>query len=65
MRPLTPRGPAGGGMPGPVVNRPMPRPTDMPGPVVNRLQTRMKKGGSASSRADGCAIRGKTKGKII
>jgi hypothetical protein len=25
----------------------------------------MKKGGSASSRADGCAQRGKTKGKII
>ena len=27
--------------------------------------TGMKKGGSASSRADGCAIRGKTKGKMI
>jgi len=25
----------------------------------------MKKGGSASSRADGCAQRGKTKGRII
>ena len=24
----------------------------------------MKKGGSASSRADGCAVRGKTKGKM-
>ena len=24
----------------------------------------MKKGGTASARADGCAIRGKTKGKI-
>ena len=24
-----------------------------------------KKGGSASSRADGCAMRGKTKGKIV
>lgn len=24
----------------------------------------MKKGGSASSRADGCAVRGKTRGKI-
>ena len=25
----------------------------------------LKKGGSASSRADGCAMRGKTKGKIV
>jgi hypothetical protein len=25
----------------------------------------MKKGGSASSRADGCVVRGKTKGKIV
>jgi hypothetical protein len=26
---------------------------------------KMAKGGSASSRADGCAIKGKTKGKIV
>ena len=25
----------------------------------------MKKGGTASSRADGCAVKGKTKGKIL
>jgi len=25
----------------------------------------MKKGGSASSRADGCAVKGKTKGKML
>lgn len=25
----------------------------------------MKNGGSASSRADGCAVRGKTKGKMV
>jgi hypothetical protein len=25
----------------------------------------MKKGGTASSRADGCAVRGKTKGRIV
>jgi len=25
----------------------------------------MKKGGTASSRADGCAMRGKTKGRIV
>lgn len=25
----------------------------------------MKKGGTASSRADGCAMRGKTRGKIV
>jgi hypothetical protein len=27
--------------------------------------TGMKKGGSASSRADGCCVKGKTKGKFI
>jgi hypothetical protein len=26
---------------------------------------KMKKGGTASARADGCAIRGKTRGKIV
>jgi hypothetical protein len=26
---------------------------------------KMAKGGSASSRADGCAVRGKTKGRIV
>ena len=35
--------------------RPMPRP----------MPTRMKNGGSASSRADGCCVKGKTKGKFI
>jgi hypothetical protein len=25
----------------------------------------MKKGGTASARADGCAVRGKTKGKMV
>ncbi len=25
----------------------------------------MKKGGTASARADGCAVKGKTKGKIV
>jgi hypothetical protein len=42
-----------GPMPGPVVNRPVARPMGM------------KKGGSASSRADGIAKKGKTKGKIV
>lgn len=28
-------------------------------------QTKLAKGGSASSRADGCAQRGKTKGKMV
>jgi hypothetical protein len=27
--------------------------------------TKMKKGGTASSRADGCAVKGKTKGRMI
>ncbi len=69
--PATPGKPMTGPMPGPVVGRPptMPSgPGPMPGPVVNRPVARpmgMKKGGSASSRADGCAQRGKTKGKII
>jgi hypothetical protein len=63
-------GMGGGPMPGPVVGRPptMPSgPGPMPGPVVNRPPPTMgmKKGGSASSRADGCAQRGKTKGKIV
>jgi hypothetical protein len=36
-------------------------------PVVEGLKKAvgMKAGGTASSRADGCAIRGKTKGKIV
>lgn len=29
------------------------------------LPLKFKKGGTASSRADGCAIRGKTKGKMV
>jgi hypothetical protein len=36
----------------------------MPGPQVNRLPTKMASGGKASSRADGIAQRGKTKGKM-
>jgi hypothetical protein len=27
--------------------------------------TKMKKGGTASSRADGCCVKGKTKGRMI
>jgi len=70
-----PRGPVTPGkpMPGPAVNVLPSKPTmpsgpgPMPGPVVNRPPPTMgmKKGGSASSRADGCAQRGKTKGKIV
>lgn len=34
---------------------------------INRAinPTKMAKGGSASARADGCAVRGKTKGRIV
>jgi len=27
--------------------------------------TKMKKGGTASSRADGCCVKGKTKGRMV
>jgi hypothetical protein len=39
----------------------MPVPQDIDGKSVKR----MAKGGSASSRADGCAVKGKTKGTMI
>jgi hypothetical protein len=39
----------------------MPVPQDIDGRSVKK----MAKGGSASSRADGCATKGKTKGKMI
>jgi hypothetical protein len=40
----------------------MPVPQDIDGKSATR---KMAKGGSASSRADGCATKGKTKGTII
>ena len=72
--------PAYGGGRGPMPGKPMPsmgggftpRPTSMPMtnvmPVKPGMGMMMKKGGkvkSASSRADGCVVRGKTKGKIV
>ena len=62
------------GMP-PTMAPPMVRP-QMPATPVTATRTPMKKGGmvkkakggsvsSASKRADGCAVRGKTKGKMI
>jgi hypothetical protein len=75
MRPMPkmpmagPRGPVTPGKPmtglgsGPM---PMPRPTSMP--MTNVMPVKpmgMKKGGTASSRADGCAQRGKTRGKFV
>lgn len=36
-----------------------------PSPPPPKKPKKMAKGGSASSRADGCAQRGKTRGKII
>ncbi len=48
-----------GGRPMPAGGRPMPAGGAPMGPV------RMAKGGSASSRADGCAMKGKTKGTMI
>ena len=71
-----PRGPSTPGKPMPTMpGKPMPsmgggftpRPTSMP--MTNVMPVKpgmgMKKGGSASSRADGCVVRGKTKGKIV
>ena len=34
-------------------------------PSTQQYTTKMKKGGTASSRADGCAVKGKTKGRMI
>lgn len=36
-----------------------------PPPKKPEPPKKMAKGGTASSRADGCAVRGKTKGKMI
>jgi hypothetical protein len=61
-----PPGRAGAAMPRPAA--PMPRPAGL-GSVVKGSTgpgtIRRAKGGSVSSRADGCATKGKTKGKII
>ena len=57
---MPPRDPGMGAGP----RSPMPRPTSMPMTNVKPAMG-MKKGGSASSRADGCAQRGKTKGRIV
>ena len=35
------------------------------GPIPKKPVKKFSKGGSASSRADGCATKGKTKGRII
>ena len=34
-------------------------------PSTQQYTTKMKNGGTASSRADGCAVKGKTKGRMI
>ena len=55
----------------PVPKKPVPRDTvfreGMPVPqdIDGKSVKRMAKGGSASSRADGCATKGKTKGTMI
>ena len=54
----------------PVAKKPKPKPAPKP-PMypdsvpVDEPVKRMAKGGSASSRADGCAERGKTRGTIV
>lgn len=36
-----------------------------PEPGEQKPMKKMAKGGTASSRADGCAIKGKTRGKVL
>jgi hypothetical protein len=46
----------------------LPPPQDIDGgsaPPPPKKPKKMAKGGSASSRADGCAMRGKTRGKMV
>jgi len=46
----------------------LPPPQDVDGgsaPPPPKKPKKMAKGGSASSRADGCAVRGKTRGKMV
>lgn len=52
----------------PEVAPPTPKPSkkDMPEQPGSAIKVKkMAKGGTASARADGCAIKGKTKGKIL
>lgn len=42
----------------------LPPPQDIDGASVKKPK-KMAKGGTASSRADGCAQRGKTRGKMV
>jgi hypothetical protein len=55
-RPMPPAPPAGGGAPMPPAG---------PGMKKGGKVKKMASGGSASKRADGCAQRGKTKGKFV
>ena len=43
----------------------VPPPQDIDGGSATRKPKAMAKGGTASSRADGCAQRGKTKGRVV
>ena len=36
-----------------------------PAPETEKLTKKFAKGGTASKRADGCAVKGKTKGKMV
>ena len=56
MPPAPPTPPAGGGAPMPPAG---------PGMKKGGKVKKMAKGGSASKRADGCAQRGKTRGKMV
>jgi hypothetical protein len=52
--------------PKPKASKPKPKPVMYPDSVpVDEPVKKMAKGGSASSRADGCAERGKTKGTMV
>lgn len=63
-----PQPPVKGGVYNPDSGMPPPQDIDggsvKPAPKASKPK-RMASGGSASSRADGCAIRGKTRGKMV
>jgi hypothetical protein len=44
---------------------PAPTPAPAPAPAPATTSKKMAKGGTASSRADGCCVKGKTRGKMM
>jgi len=63
-KPLPPEAEDDGPPTGPDGKPIKPRPYAKGGMCGGKSMKKMSAGGSASSRADGCAVKGKTKGKI-